>query len=151
MSDANYKEILTLAILNEVEAHAFYLGVANKSQDNAIKSIFQEMAEQELGHRDFLQSYLDGSTKTFKFKTAPDYKVSETVDKPKLSITMKPVDAIALAMKNEEEAMHMYQQFADASDDDEQVTLFQELVKMEAGHKARMEDLYTNMAFPESW
>lgn len=151
MSDFNYKEILTLAILNEVEAYEFYLEVAKSSQDKAIKSIFQEMAEQELGHRDLLQSYLDGSTKTFSFKAAPDYKVSETVDKPKLSLAMKPVDAIALAMKNEEDAMNMYQKFADASDDAEQTKLFLELVKMETGHKAKLEDLYTNMAFPETW
>ncbi len=151
MSDLSYKEILTLAILNEVEAYDFYLGVANSSQDKAIKSIFQEMAEQELGHRNLLQSYLDGSTKTFSFKAAPDYKIAETVDKPKLSLDMKPVDAIALAMKNEEDAMHMYQKFAEASDDAEQTQLFLELVKMETSHKAKLEDLYTNMAFPESW
>ena len=151
MSDFSYEEIITLAILNEVEAYEFYLGVANNSSDQAIKSIFQEMADQELGHRNLLQSYLDGSIKTFSFKAAPDYKISETVDKPKLSLAMKPVDAIALAMKNEEDAMNMYQKFADASADAEQVKLFLELVKMETGHKARLEDLYTNMAFPENW
>ncbi len=151
MTDFSYKEILTLAIANEVEAYEFYLGVAQNSPDKAIKSIFQEMAEQELGHRDLLQSYLSGSTKTFSFKATPDYNVSATVDKPKLSLAMKPVDAIALAMKNEEDAMHMYQKFADASADNEQKTLFLELVKMETGHKAKLEDLYTNMAFPESW
>lgn len=151
MNDSSYKEILTLAIHNEVEAYEFYLEVAKKSPDKAIKSIFQEMAEQELEHRNFLQSCLDGSNKTFKFKTAPDYKVSEKVDKPKLSLTMKPVDAVALAMKNEEEAMDMYQIFADVSDDEEQKKLFLELVKMETSHKASLENLYTNMAFPEVW
>lgn len=151
MSDASYKEILTMAVLNEVEAYEFYLGVANSTQDKAIKSIFQEMADQELGHRDLIQSYLDGSGKTFSFKAAPDYKVSETVEKPKLSLSMKPVDAIALAMKNEEDAMYLYQQFADASETAEQKKLFLELAKMETGHKAHLENLYTNMAFPESW
>lgn len=151
MNDSSYKEIITLAMLNEKEAYEFYQGVASISQDKAIKSIFQEMADQELEHRDFLQSCLDGSTKTFSFKAAPDYKVSETVDKPKLSLTMKPVDAVALAMKNEEEAMDMYQMFADISNDEEQKKLFLALANMETSHKASLENLYTNMAFPEVW
>ena len=41
-------------------------------------------------------------------KTMPDYKVAETVDMPRLSLDMKPAEAIALAMKKEEEAMRMY-------------------------------------------
>lgn len=151
MNDAKYEEILAMAMLNEIDAYAFYQGVANQSQDHVIKSIFQEMAEQELDHRDQLQSFLDDTNKTFKFKAIPDYKISETIDKPKLSLTMKPVDAVALIMKNEEEAMHIYQQFADVSDDAEQARIFQELAKMEAGHKAKLEQLYTNMAFPENW
>ncbi len=151
MNDSSYKEIITLAIRNETEAYDFYQGVANISQNKAIKSIFQEMAEQELEHRDFLQSCLDGSVKTINFKTPPDYNVSEKVEKPKLSVNMKPVDAIALAMKNEEEAVDMYQTFADISNDEEQKKLFLELVKMETSHKANLENLYTNMAFPEKW
>ena len=33
----------------------------------------------------------------------------------------------------------------------EQKRIFTELASMERGHKARLEDIYTNMAFPEVW
>ena len=47
--------------------------------------------------------------------------------------------------------MQMYTGLANATDDAEQKKLFTELAAMERGHKARLEDIYTNMAFPEAW
>jgi rubrerythrin len=29
--------------------------------------------------------------------------------------------------------------------------VFEQLANMEKGHKARLEDIYTNMAYPEVW
>jgi len=86
-----------------------------------------------------------------RFDEAKDYKVSQTVEKPKLSLQMKPADAIALAMKEEEEAMEMYQALAASSKDSEQQDMFKALAQMEKNHKVRLEDMYTTMAFPEAW
>lgn len=147
----SYVNILSMAIENEVEAYEFYLGVSEKVEDPNIKSIFKELANEELEHRDLLSSYLNNDAQPLSFNQVPDYKVSETVDRPKLSLQMKPVDAIALAMKNEEDAMNMYKNLADSSTDAEQKNLFMNLSNMEKGHKAKLEDLYTNMAFPEAW
>jgi rubrerythrin len=147
----NYINILSMAIENEVEAYEFYLGVSQKVEDANLKSIFKELAEQELGHKDLLSSYLNNNARPLSFIQIPDYKVSETVAKPKLSMQMKPADAIALAMKNEEEAMNMYKDLADSSSDKEQKNLFMNLSNKEKSHKAQLEDLYTNMAFPEVW
>jgi rubrerythrin len=54
-------------------------------------------------------------------------------------------------MKKEEEAMDMYQSLANNSSDEAQKKLFMNLSVMEKGHKTKLEDLYTNMAFPEAW
>jgi rubrerythrin len=64
---------------------------------------------------------------------------------------MKPVEGLVIAIKKELEAMQMYTQLARLSTDTEQQLLFSQLANMERTHKARLEDLYTNMAFPESW
>ena len=147
----SYVSTLAMAIENEVEAYEFYLGISNKVEDVNIKAIFKYLAEQEMGHRDFLSFYLSNDATPLIFADLPDYKVSETVDKPKLSMEMKPVDAIALAMKKEEEAMDMYRDLANRSSDEAQKKLFMNLSVMEKGHKTKLEDLYTNMAFPETW
>jgi len=45
----------------------------------------------------------------------------------------------------------MYTQLAKTSADEAQKTVFLELASMERGHKSKLEDVYTNMAFPEIW
>jgi len=64
---------------------------------------------------------------------------------------MKPYDAIGLAMKEEEEAMQMYQALADSSTSEDQKKMFLALANMERGHKVKLEELYTSMAYPEVW
>ena len=148
----NYKEILKMAVGNEVEAYEFYRDAAAKMKDPAMKKTFMELADEESGHKVLLEGYLSNEMKDMKFSDEKDYKVAETVEAPQaLSTDMAFKDAIALAMKKEQEAMEMYQQFADASEGAKQKTTFLELVKMEKGHKVRLEDIYTNIAFVEIW
>lgn len=151
MTRNEYKQILETAIGNEVEAYEFYKGVSEKAKDNNIKTLFRQLAEEELAHQTLLQGFLAGDIDTMHFDESVDYKVSETVDKPTLSLAMKPADAIALAMKNEEEAMSMYAAFAKASTDPGQKKMFQDLSRMEKDHKATLEGYYVNAAFVEAY
>jgi rubrerythrin len=151
MTLEEYNKIISDAINNEEEAYLFYRDVAQKAKDKNISCIFEGFAKDELSHKVLLKDFLSGSVKSLQFDTTADYKVAESVDKPKLSIGMKPADAIALAMKNEEEAMSMYKEFANLSTDVEQRKVFVNLANMEQGHKAKLEDLYVSIAFTEVW
>jgi rubrerythrin len=150
MKVEEYKKVIAMAVENEIEAYDFYTAVGDKLKDASLKSIFKDLAEEEKKHRNFLQGLLS-QAKPMRFDEVQDYKIAETVDKPKLSIAMKPADAIALAMKNEEEAMNMYAELAKCSADKEQKEMFESLARMEKGHKVKLEGMYTNMAFPEVW
>lgn len=150
MKAEDYRNVISFAVDNEIEAYEFYDGVCQKTSDPNLKAIFKELADEEKKHRSFLEGLLSRPG-GFHFDEAKDYKISETVDKPKLSLSMKPSDAIALAMKNEEEAMQMYSALAEASGNAEQKKMFESLSKMEQGHKVKLENIYTNMAFPEVW
>jgi len=151
MTKEEYKAILTKAIDNEVESYEFYKGVSEIVVDTYIKKMFDEFAAEELGHKKLLEGFLTRDVKDMHFDESADYKVSETVDKPTLSVDMKPADALALAMKNEEEAMNMYAAFAAASSDQSQKKMFHDLSLMEKGHKTKLEKYYVNVAFPEVW
>jgi rubrerythrin len=85
------------------------------------------------------------------FDAKKDFKVVNAMPSPPLSADMKPLDGLVVAIKKELEAMQMYSQLAALSTETEQKFLFTQLANMESGHKARLEDLYTNMAFPEVW
>ncbi len=147
----SYKDILAMAVENEVEAHEFYKAAAEKIQDKNLKKTFEDLAQEETKHKVLLEGYLKNDMKTMKFKENKDFQLSETVEKKTLSTDMSFKDAIALAMKKEEEAMNMYRQFAEASEEEKQKETFAELVKMEQQHKTRLEDIYSNAAFVEVW
>ncbi len=145
-----YKKIISMAVDNEIEAYDFYTAVGEKVKDASLKAVFSDLAAEEKNHRQLLQGLLS-EAKPMRFDEVEDYKVSETVDKPKLSMSMKPADALALAMKNEEEAMNMYAELAERSLDKEQKEMFGALARMEKGHKAKLENMYTSIAFIEVW
>jgi rubrerythrin len=86
-----------------------------------------------------------------KFDAKKDYKVGDALPTPPLTVNLKPIEGLVIAIKKELEAMQMYTQLAQASSDNEQQLLFSQLANMERSHKTRLEDIYTNMAFPEVW
>ena len=146
-----FKKIILSAIDKEVESYTFYTASSERVKDAALKSVFKELAEQETMHRKTLQEYLSGAKKDLKFDEVKDYHLSDTLESPALTTEMKPLDGLKLAIKKEEEAKQMYEKFAAASIDEDQKKVFTELAKMETGHKARLEDIYTNTAFAEAW
>ena len=151
MKPDDAKKIISTAIEREVEAYTFYRTISDKVKDPALKKLFGELAGEEKQHREFLQGMLTKDVAKMSFDAKKDYKVVNAMPSPPLSADMKPLDGLVVAIKKELEAMQMYSQLAGLSTETEQKFLFTQIANMESGHKARLEDLYTNMAFPEVW
>jgi rubrerythrin len=151
MNAEDFQKIITNAIDSEVESYTFYKSVSERVKDANLKSLFLELAEDEKGHREYLQGLLLRGAKEMHFVAARDYKVTDAIEEPELSVDMKPLDGLVLAIKKELHAAQMYTRLAGASADANQKMLFAQLANMEKGHKARLEDIYTNMAYPEAW
>lgn len=151
MTQSEFKKIIANAIKAEVAANKFYSGVAKKAKDANLKKLFKELADEEAQHRLTLKGYAARGAEKFTFTESADYKVADEFPTPPLTADLKPVDGLVIAIKNELAAMQMYTQLAKASADKAQKKVFQELASMERGHKKKLEDLYTNMAFPEVW
>jgi len=151
MKIEEYQKIIANAIDREVEAYSFYRSVSERVKDPALKAIFTELAGEETKHRTYLQAVLTQGKGAMHFSESADYRVTDSTASPALSPTMKPLDGLVLAIKKELDAMQMYSQLANANTDPEQKMIFQQLAAMEKGHKTRLEEIYTNMAFPEVW
>ncbi len=151
MKIEDYRNVISMAISREVESYVFYRSVSEKVKDANLKSLFKELAGDETKHRELLEGYLAKPATDFHFDPVKDFKVAKTIERPPITMDLKPIDGIKLAIKKEEDAMELYTQLANVSNDQEQKKIFQELAKMETGHKARLEDIFTNMAFPEVW
>lgn len=151
MKKDEFKSIIDFAIENEIEAYEFYRDAAEKIKNPQLKDVFKDLAKEEMEHRKFLQDFLVSGVETINLDAGTDYKVSETIDKPVLSVEMDFSDAIALAIKNEEEAMIMYSNLAEACLDDEEKDLFLGLEEMERMHKVRLEKLFLETGYAEVW
>ena len=150
MKEDDYRSIISFAIGNEIEAYNFYKSVAEKISDDNLKFMFLDLAEEEKHHRTFLENLLSRAIPVHIDPTI-DYGVSKTIETPKLSISMKPADSIALAIKKEEEAMVLYTNLAKSATEADRKETFESLANMEQHHKVRLEEIYTTMAFPEVW
>lgn len=151
MTPEEYKKIISTAIDREVEAYTFYKTVSGKVKDANLKKLFLELAGEETKHREFLQGLLSKDVKSLKFSATKDYKVGDSIETPELTADLTPVDGLVVAIKKELEAMQMYTALANNSTAADQKKMFLELASMERGHKARLEDIYVNMAFAEKW
>ncbi|MBI9091008.1 MAG: ferritin family protein [Desulfobacterium sp.] len=146
-----YKNIINMAIANEIEAQVFYGAAAVKVKDAYLKEMFEHFAKEEKMHEKLLRNILKSSTIHLHFSEDIDYKVAETVDEPSLTTDMKPADAIALAMKKEEQALKEYTLLAQNCQDPEQKKTFLDLAAMERGHKLKLEKAFLDVGYPEAW
>lgn len=147
----DFAEIIKFAIEREIEAETFYLEVAAKTTKEAMRGMFVGFAAEEKHHQEILKGVLERKESVLQFKEVPDYKVSESVEPAKLTEGMTMADVFTVAMKNEETAMQMYKRLADDTTSEEARRVFEGLAVMEQGHKARMEQCYTDVASNEVW
>lgn len=151
MDAEEYRSIIANAIDREIEAYTFYRTLREKVTDENLKNLFNELAGDESNHRKTLEGLQMKEPGKLGFDTKRNYRVAEALETPPLSADLKPLDGLVIAIRKELDAMQMYTQLASLSVDPEQIELFESLAAMERGHKARLEDIYTNMAFPEVW
>ena len=84
------------------------------------------------------------------FKTQViDYKITETQDMPTLSIQMKPAEAIAIAMKREQQATELYRSLANNAINQTIKEALENLANMEMGHKHKLENAFVEVGYPE--
>ncbi|MFH1653076.1 MAG: ferritin family protein [Pseudomonadota bacterium] len=150
MDKIEMEKIFSTAIDREIEAYEFYKDVATRIDNKEVKTVFEQLAKEEMGHKDMLESLKNDPTKMMKITPpAADYKVAEATELPPLSTDMKPADAIALAMKKEEAAVEFYRGMAAGAEESSIKDMFENLANMELGHKHRLENVFVEIGYPE--
>lgn len=145
-----YANLLQSAIEEELEAYEYYISLSQSLKSEELRSVFAALAEEELGHRDFLQELLDNKQYP-EFDTKKAFPQGNKVPLPPLSSLMKPLDGIALAISKEEEAMRDYLFMASCAKDSKQKKILENLARMELGHKEKLEKILASGTLPETW
>jgi rubrerythrin len=151
MDHETFDKIMLESIAAEIAARDFYKKAADRIADPATRDMFLSLSADEEKHREILETFRFNPVAKIEFEKVTDFKVAETEQIPDMTFDMSPAEALQIAIKKEQEAMEIYQRFADQCEDAEIKKLYAELAAMERGHKARIEDLFVNTAYPEKW
>jgi rubrerythrin len=143
----NIAAIIDFAIEKEREAAEFYDSLSKKEEDfSGSKKMFAEFAIEEQKHVDILQEFkakgIAKSLEEYKFKWITDIKRGDYLVDLDYEEDMPYNEILLLAMKREEKALKLYNQFLQQADSDEAKMLFKVLCQEEAKHKLALETIY---------
>jgi rubrerythrin len=143
----NLEAIIDFAIKKEREAADFYQIISKDEEDfSGSKKMFAEFAMQEQKHekmlKDFKAKGISKSLQEYKLKWITDIKRSDYLVDLDYEKGMPYNEILLLAMKREEKALKLYNDFLDQAETKESQKLFKVLCQEEAKHKLALETIY---------
>jgi rubrerythrin len=142
--------ILDRAIAGEEASEAFYLQAAGSVTDAATRDALEGLARDERGHKRLIEEFRSGA-RPLPRGAASGGSLVETFGTPAFSEDMTPADAFLLAARKEALAVELYENWARLYPEGPERDLLLRLAGVERGHKARVEAMFSNAAFPERW
>jgi rubrerythrin len=146
MKFENLEEILDFAIEKEIEAAEFYTSLSKEESFSGSGKMFDEFAGEERKHQKMLEEFktkgITAGTQDYKFKWITDIKRSNYVVDLEYQKGMGYNEILMLAMKREEKALKLYNEFLTKADTEESKKLFKILCQEEAKHKLALETMY---------
>ena len=147
MEFENLEAIVDFAIQKEREAAEFYQKISNDEEDfSGSKKMFAEFAAEEKKHEKILQNFktegISKSLQDYQLKWITDIKRSNYLIDLNYEKGMPYNEILLLAMKREEKALKLYNDFLEQADTDDSKKLFKVLCQEEAKHKLALETMY---------
>ncbi len=143
----NLADIIDFAIEKEREAAEFYQKISNDEEYfSGSKQMFAEFAAEEQKHERILMEFktkgISKSLQEYQLKWITDIKRSNYLVDVSYEKGMPYNEILLLAMKREEKALKLYNDFLENADTNESRTLFKILCQEEAKHKLALETIY---------
>jgi rubrerythrin len=142
--------ILERAIANEEAAAAFYRRAAQRVANADTRQALESMMRDEEEHKRIIEEFRDGA-RALPQGTTQTATLVEAFGTPQFGTGISAPDAFLVAANKERLAMEFYANWAGLYPEGEERQLLLHLSEVERGHKARVEAMFTNAAFPESW
>ena len=148
----NLKDILALAVLKEIEAQELYADLCRKSNSRVVQEAFQALIQQEKQHQTLLEKYRAGEMKqgALRMEHPCDYHIAEHFAEPKPAAGMELKDAFLFDADREKASHEFYLKLARLHVAGEVRILLEKLASQELEHKAVVESLFTEVAFPQT-
>ncbi len=139
-------EILEFAIGREEEANRLYVELAARTENPAMRRIFEDLAEVELEHKAKLELEVmkEGIVVAPRERLAA-FKMSDYVADAESVPEMDYKDALVFAIKKERISVRLYVDLAAIVEDTSSRETLLSLAEEEAGHEARFEIEYEKL------
>ncbi len=149
---------LRMAIQTEIDGYEFYTRAAEQAQHPRAKALFQTVAHDEVGHREWLEAQeaslqLEGRWLTATMAHAPGvhhaieglpvFSEDHIVD---ISARTSELTALRTAVLIEQDAIRFYERAADQTDDPAGKEMFRYLADFEREHRRVLDEEYQFLA-----
>ncbi|MEI7899217.1 MAG: ferritin family protein [bacterium] len=142
--------ILARAIVNEESSAAFYRQAAKRMSDPVTREALEGLMRDEIEHKHLIEEFRSGVRPLPEGNTFGGSLV-ESLGSPDFTADLSPSDAFLLAAKKEKLAVEFYEAWAKLYPGGPERDLLLSLAEVERRHKVKVEELFTNAAFPEAW
>jgi rubrerythrin len=147
---ADMSAILDRAVANEEAAAAFYRQCAERVADPGARDALEDLMRDEEEHKRLILEFKSGA-RALPAGDSSGGSLVETFGVPEFSTDLSPADAFLLAAQKERLAVQFYENWARLYPEGAERELLLRLAEIERRHKARVEAMFSNAAFPESW
>jgi len=145
--------IIRRAIRFEEDAYNFYTGASEMVKLPHVKDILNELAGEEVKHKEKLEELLAGDTEQIVAKKQSqkiqDLKLADYLVASPLDEEATLQDVLLTAMQREKNSYDFYNLMADIAASEVAQELFQFLAREELGHKNKVEVLYDDIIYRE--
>ena len=153
-SSPSIEEILKRAVHFEEQAHDFYMGAVDMVKQPHIKTILQDLAAEEIKHKEKLEALIAGDTTALiavqKRGEIQDLKLADYLVEPTLGENATFQDVLGAAMHREKSSFEFYSTMAGVAGDASIKELFEFLAEEELGHKNKIETLYDEVVYQDN-
>ena len=145
--------IIHKAISFEQDAYDFYTNAINMVSRPHVQQVLDELAQEEIKHKERLEGLLDGDTEAIvsvqERDKIEDLKLAEYLVARPLSDDATFQDVLIVAMHREKSSHSFYSTMSEISQDGAVKDLFTFLAQEELKHKNKIEALYDEVVYQE--
>lgn len=149
MGFTTFEEIIKFAVKREDAAYRLYKTAAGRAESIAARKMFEEMAEEEAGHKASFEKLDLQLVENYKFSHHADMKLAEYMAEIPFRDDMSYPEILHYALKTEENAYKLYTAAAGMTDDPKLKKMLMVLADVEKGHKHRIEAMYDEKVLSE--
>ena len=142
VSCRSMNDVVGFAIEKEQKTMDFYRDCARRAKNPGIRAFFEEMAKEELRHREMLEDLEPQGLSDVLLEKTEDLHIGDYLVDLVFHPDITYQDALILAMKKEQRAHDFYVHWLGRCINEKTAALFDFLANEEARHKRRLETIY---------